>query len=124
MVPVLVIMIAIVVLSSFALSAIGGIAGDAGEAGSETIADVFNALASSPGGGQESLAIQTGDVSGQINIQWGFGLGGMLLIIAGVIMVVAGIIEIVAKTSFFETKVPEKKLLTTKKPPADRSPGE
>jgi len=121
MVPVLVIMIAIVILSSFALSAIGGIAGDAG---GETIADVFNALASSPGGGQESLAIQTGDVSGQINIQWGFGLGGMLLIVAGLMMVIAGIIEIVAKTSFFETKAPEKKLLKTKKPPVDQPPGE
>jgi len=124
MVPMLVIIIAIILLSSFALSAVGGIAGDAGEAGGETIADVFNALASSPGGGQESITIQTGDVSGQINMQWGFGLGGMLLIIAGVIMVIAGIIEIVAKTSFFETKVPDKKLLKTKEPPVVQPPEE
>jgi len=118
MIPMLVIMIAIVILSSFALSAIGGIAG---ETGSETIADVFNSLASSPGGGQESFSIQTGDVSGQINMQWGFGLGGILFIIAGVIMVIAGIIEIAAKTSFFETKVPEKKSSKTKKPPVDQT---
>lgn len=32
-------------------------------------------------------------------------------------LIVAGIVEIAAKTSFFETKILEKKLLKTKKPP-------
>jgi len=118
MVPILII-IAIILLSSFAVSSISGLSGEAGDAGSEIIVDVMNALSSSPGGGQESIAVQTEGISGQIDMQWGLGLGGTLLLAAGLILVIAGIMEPVAKTSFFETKVPEKKLLKTKKPPVD-----
>jgi hypothetical protein len=101
---------------------IGGISGEIGEEGIQTIAQVFNSIASSPGGGQQSIAVQTEGISGSINMQWGFGQGGVLLIIAGIIMVISGIVEIVAKTSFFETKVPEKHLLKIKKPPVDQPP--
>ena len=94
--PIIMILIAIMaiglVIPSF-------IAGDAGEA---TIENVFDSISGSPLGGTETITVSESGTSGQIDMQWGLGLGGQLLIVAGIVLLVAGIVEVIAKTSFFE----------------------
>ena len=67
---------------------------------------VIDSISSSPFGGNTAVPVSVSGVNGLINLRWGLGLGGWLLLITGIIMFVAGILEIVAKTQFFATKVP------------------
>lgn len=78
---------------------------DVGEA-SVNIDEVVGEIAGSPFGGQKIVSIP--DVEGQIELQWGYGLGGYLLLISGIILIISGAAEIVADTSFFERKTSKK----------------
>jgi hypothetical protein len=47
-----------------------------------------------------------------VQLTWGLGLGGQLLILAGLVLIIAGILEIAAHTTFFFERImeePEKK---------------
>jgi hypothetical protein len=73
-------------------------------------ADVFkaaNAVSASPFGGHYSVTITDVTGGGTVYLQWGFGLGLYLLVIAGFILIAAGAVEIIAHTTFFEPKEPE-----------------
>ena len=69
-------------------------------------ADIFNcvnAISAAPFGGQYSAPIT--DVSGgSIFLQWGFGIGAYLLLIAGIVLLIAGLLEMLAHAQFYEEK--------------------
>jgi hypothetical protein len=49
-------------------------------------------------------------VDGQIQLNWGLGIGGFLLLLSGIILIFAGIFERLADVEFFKEKeiiVPE-----------------
>jgi len=97
---------------------------DVGDA-SVDIDEVVGAISGSPFGGQKIVSIP--DVDGQIELQWGYSLGGYLLLISGIILIISGIMEITANESFFKEKIEEKPSKTDKetskkseeKPPKD-----
>jgi len=70
--------------------------------------EILDSISGSPFGGQTSTSISENGVTGQVDVQWGLGIGGWLLLIAGIIIIIAGIFELVAKTQFFTTKIPLK----------------
>jgi hypothetical protein len=74
--------------------------------------DILGSISSSPFGGQTTTYVSETGITGQIDVQWGLGLGGWLLLIAGIIIIVAGILEIIARTQFFTTKIPLKSKVT------------
>ena len=78
------------------------------EAGTDTnyAQDILDSISGSPFGGQTSTYISENGITGQVDVQWGLGLGGWLLLIAGIIIIIAGILELVARTQFFTTKIP------------------
>ena len=80
------------------------------EAGTDTnyAQDILSSISSSPLGGQTTTYITETGITGQVDVQWGLGIGGWLLLIAGIIIIVAGILEIMAKIQFFATKIPLK----------------
>jgi len=96
--PIVMILIAIMAIGMVIPSFI---AGDTGEA---TMENVFDSISGSPFGGTKTLMISEAGDGGQVEVdmQWGLGLGGQLLIAAGIILLIAGIVEVIAKTSFFE----------------------
>jgi hypothetical protein len=63
------------------------------------ISGVMGTISGSPFGGQQTVAIP--DISGQIQLQWGFALGGYLLLLSGIILIISGILESVANAEFF-----------------------
>ena len=70
--------------------------------------EILDSISGSPLGGQTSTDITENGITGQVDVQWGLGLGGWLLLIAGIIIIIAGIFELIAKTQFFTTKMPLK----------------
>jgi len=91
------VVILIVLLSMIGMlsSAVPGVEDSEG-----TVAEVLQAIASSPMGGATSLAVQ--DTAGQISFSWGLGLGAILLLLSGILLLVAGILEIFANTTFYK----------------------
>ena len=78
-------------------------------AGTNYAQDILSSISNSPFGGQSSTYITIeGSIGGEVNVQWGLGLGGWLLLIAGIIIILAGILEFISKTQFFATKIPLK----------------
>jgi len=70
------------------------------------IGEVLETISGSPSGGQTVVAVP--DVVGQIELNWGFGLGGLLLLIAGFILIISGFFEIYANTELFTAKTIDK----------------
>ena len=101
LVPVVLIVIIIMALGMMPFESFA----DTGDA-SVDIGEILGAISSSPSGGQKIISLS--EVDGQIELQWGFGLGGILLLASGLILVVSGFLEIIANTSFFESKIVEK----------------
>jgi len=101
LVPVVLIVIIIMALGMIPFESFA----DTGDA-SVDIGEVLGAISGSPSGGQKIISLS--EVDGQIELQWGFGLGGILLLASGLILVVSGFLEIIANTSFFESKIVEK----------------
>ena len=106
-IPIIVILIAIAMVGALISSEIASENDD-----SINIGNIFSGLSTSPFGGESSFTLS--ETNGQIDLQWGLGLGGILLLLSGVIFIIAGILEIVAKTMFFEDK-------TIKKPRKQKS---
>jgi len=101
LIPLVLIVIIIMALGAIPFESFAG-TGDA----SVDVGEVIGAISGSPSGGQKIVSIP--DIEGQIELQWGFGLGGILLLVSGLILVVSGFLEIIANTSFFESKIVEK----------------
>jgi hypothetical protein len=72
--------------------------------GNADMFSVMNAVSAAPFNGQYTLQLSGADVGGSVHLQWGFGIGIYLLMVAGVILIMAGLIEITAHTQFFEEK--------------------
>jgi len=89
---------------------------DVGDA-SVDIDEVVGAISGSPFGGQKIVSIP--DADGQIELQWGYSLGGYLLLISGIILIISGIMEITANASFFEEKIKEKPIKKEKSKKSD-----
>ena len=70
--------------------------------GNTGVTDAVNAFSRSPLGGKTTVILT--DVTGQVDLEWGFGIGLYLLLIAGIVLIVAGIIEGMARVTFFEQK--------------------
>ncbi len=100
-IPFILILIAIMAISS----AIPPMPVEA-SAGTNYAQDILNSISGNPLGGQTTTYVAESGVTGQIDVQWGLGLGGWLLLIAGIIIIIAGILEFMAKTQFFATKIP------------------
>lgn len=78
---------------------------ETGESG-VNVQQIIGAISGSPFGGQETITIS--GVQGQIELQWGYGLGGYLLLFSGIVLVISGLIEITTDTTFFGQKVEKK----------------
>ncbi len=78
---------------------------DTGDA-SVDIGEVICAISGSPFGGQKIVTVP--EVDGQIELQWGFGLGGYLLLVSALILIISGGLEIFSNTEFFAVKTVEK----------------
>jgi len=87
--------------------AIGSIVKMAAPAKIQGSADIFNsvnAISAAPFGGRYSAPI-TDVPGGSVFLQWKFGIGAYLLLIAGIILLIAGLVEIIAHAQFYEEKV-------------------
>jgi len=97
-----------------------------GDTGTNYAEDILGSISGSPFGGQSTTSITESGVTAQVDVQWGLGLGGWLLLIAGIIMIVAGILELTSKTQFFVTKTPLKSQvppgIPAQHPPVDQQP--
>jgi len=100
--PIIIILIAIMAIGLMIPSSI--VSGN----GEATIGNVFESISGSPFGGTKTIIISEAGESGQLDMQWGLGLGGQLLIVAGIIIFAAGIVEVITNTSFFEERQIEK----------------
>jgi hypothetical protein len=75
---------------------------NSGDAGLN-ISEVVGSISGSPISGEKYITIQ--GVEGQIQLNWGLGLGGFLLLFSGIILMIAGIFERFAAEDFFEEKI-------------------
>ena len=108
-IPFILIVALIIALSSLVPSMAGG-------EEASYIQDIIGPLKSSPIGGESSTTIIESDVSAQINLSWGVGMGAWMLFISAIVMIVAGFLEITSKHQFFVTKIP----LPGKAPPTSQ----
>jgi hypothetical protein len=100
-IPIIFILIIIMALGMIPFESLAG-TGDTGV----DIGNVVGTISTAPFGGQNVVTIP--EVNGQIELQWGFGLGGILLLISGVILLIAGLLELSANTDFFPGSTDEK----------------
>ena len=72
--------------------------------------DIFSSISSSPIGNQKSFdfTYTEADVTetATLDMKWGLGLGGWLLLFAAIILILSGVLEISAKAQFFQPKTP------------------
>ena len=80
-----------------------GISGD-DNSGMVFVNVLFDSISGAPVGGEKSLPITVSGSEGLIEMKWGLGMGGQLLIFGGLILVLAGIIEIIFNSIFFEER--------------------
>jgi len=70
-------------------------------AGSTDVTTLFSSLSQRPLGGSEMVTVEESGVSGTIELVWGLGLGGYLLLIAGAVLICAAVALIMAKKTFY-----------------------
>jgi len=71
------------------------------DSGGKEILGLFSSLSQSPFGGSESIPITEMGVTGSVNLIWGLGSGGFLLITAGIIVICSGILLVRSKKTFY-----------------------
>jgi len=83
------------------------------------VEEIFGDISGSPFGNEQTYNFEYEDEgvvkTAPLNMKWGLGLGGILLLFGGIIVIVAGVLEIFAKTEFFQTKIP------VEKPPKEKA---
>lgn len=65
------------------------------------ITTLLSALSQNPFSGSQSIPISESGVTGSINLSWGLGLGGYLLLISGVVLLVAAGLLISSRKTFY-----------------------
>jgi hypothetical protein len=91
------------------------------------IGEIIGKISGSPAGGSQTVTFP--QVSGQVDLRWGFGLGGILLFVSAIILIISGFLEFAANTEFFTPKTfeePKKKKGKKfwKKPKEEKPPSE
>ena len=97
MVPVLIILTVVASLSMMPFESLV----DTGDAAVD-ISGVLDAISASPSGGQQIVTMP--EINEQITLQWGFGIGGLLLLISGLLLVISGGLEFISNTELFAIK--------------------
>jgi len=69
--------------------------------GQNEISTLFSSLSSSPFGGETAIQIAESGVSSSINMMWGLGSGGYLLLLAGAVLVIASFLHKMSQRTFF-----------------------
>ena len=69
--------------------------------GSNEITTLFSSVSKNPISGSETIALSDGGVSGDIDMIWGLGTGGYLMLLAGIILLTGGILLITARKTFY-----------------------
>ena len=98
LIPIIIILLIIIGLRLFPFESIA----DSGNSGFN-IGEVIGSISNSPINGQKIVSIE--GVEGQIQLKWGLGLGGILLLLSGLILIIAGIFERLANVEFFQEKI-------------------
>ena len=97
--PIIVILIIFMMIKMMPI----GISGD-DNSGMVFVNVLFDSISGAPVGGEKSLPITVSGSEGLIEMKWGLGMGGQLLIFGGLILVLAGIVEIIFNSIFFEER--------------------
>ncbi|UCH72508.1 MAG: Vps62-related protein [Thermoplasmatales archaeon] len=105
LIPIVILLIAIMAMGALVSNMIPEMGGTSV---GDSIGEVIDGLSNYPLGGDGTIFIVEEGIEGQIYLQWGLGTGGQFLLIAGIVMILAAILEIAARTTFFESKIPEK----------------
>ena len=71
------------------------------DAGGEEIMGLFSSLSQNPIGGSESIPLTENGMTGSIDLVWGLGQGGMLLLVSGFLLIVAAGLLISAQKTFY-----------------------
>jgi hypothetical protein len=66
------------------------------------IGEIIGSISNSPLNGQKLISIE--GVDGQVQLHWGLGLGGILLLFSGLILIISGFLERIANEELFEEK--------------------
>ena len=69
--------------------------------GENEITTLFSSLSQNPISGSETIALSDGGMSGNIDMIWGLGNGGYLMLLAGIILLTGGILLITARKTFY-----------------------
>jgi hypothetical protein len=69
--------------------------------GNNDMGAVFSSLSNNPFGGSESFLLAEDGLTGSIDMVWGFGLGGYLLLFSGFLLILSGVIEVISKKTFY-----------------------
>ena len=91
------------------ISAIGSLV-PAEAAGSDstavtTVTGILNSISSSPFGNQQTFYITHEGIPIPIPMQWGIGMGALLLLIGGIIIIISGAVEFMANAQLFTPKI-------------------
>ena len=99
LVPILLIIIVIMSLRLIPFeSMVGTVGGQIGE--------IIEMISASPAGGEHVVTIS--DVGEEVVFQWGFGLGGLLLLLSGLLLIISGWLEYFADADLFAARSGEK----------------
>lgn len=94
-IPIIILIVLVMMLGMIPFESIA----DTGET-TLNINQIISNISNSPLGGQQSISLS--EISGSINLQWGLGLGAILLLCSGILFAVAGFLEHKADTILFE----------------------
>jgi hypothetical protein len=100
-IPVIILIVVVIMLGSIPFDSMA----ETGETG-VNIDQIINQISASPLGGQQQISFS--EIDGIIHLEWGIGLGALLLLISGLLFVIAGFFEQNANTVFFEKKKEKK----------------
>jgi hypothetical protein len=101
-IPVIIILIVIMAIGNIIPTEVAG----SDSTTTSTITNILSSISGSPFGSQQTFYISAEGISVPLPMQWGIGLGAILLLLSGIIIIVAGVLEFVANTQLFTPKFP------------------
>ena len=110
-IPVIIILIVIMAIGNIIPSEVAG----SDSTATSTITDILSSISESPFGSKETFYISAEGINVPLPMQWGLGLGAILLLLSGIILIVSGVFEFVANTQLFTPMVPSEENLPAMK---------
>jgi hypothetical protein len=101
LIPVILILIVIMAIGSIIPPEAAGTDSTATAA----VTDVLGSISGSPFGNQQTFYISHEGVSIPLPMEWGLGLGALLLLFGGIVIIISGIFEFIANTQLFTPKI-------------------